>query len=253
VSATPDERGAPGRTGKPDAATAHTSGQAATGRTPFTGVVALDGPSGTGKSTVARRLADRLGARYLDTGAMYRAATLAVLRGNGPRMSDSAILDVVTKSCIDISTDPHHAAIRLEGDSVDAEIRSSWVTGEVSRVAAIAEVRTHIVAQQRDIIEHSGGIVVEGRDIGSTVWPAARPKIYLTATPEARARRRAGELAETDLAAVASDIARRDRLDSTRATSPLSQPPDAIVVDTTELDIDQVVDRLVDIVRRSAG
>jgi cytidylate kinase len=213
--------------------------------TQFTGVVALDGPSGTGKSTVARRLASRLGARYLDTGAMYRAATVAALR-KGVDLTDSvAITTVVESARIEISTDPEHAAVTLDGEPVDQEIRSGETTAAVSAVSAVPAVRALMVDAQRALIG-DGGIVVEGRDIGSVVWPTARPKVYLTASPEARARRRAGEVGG-DLEAVAADIARRDGLDSTRAAIPLTQTDDAVELDTTDLGIDEVVDRLVDL------
>lgn len=211
----------------------------------FAGVVALDGPSGTGKSTVARRLATRLGARYLDTGAMYRAATVAVLQDGADLADAVAITRVVEAATIDISTDPEHVSVRLDGRAVDTEIRSAETTAAVSAVSAVPSVRAILVDFQRELIA-DGGIVVEGRDIGSVVWPTASPKVYLTASPEARARRRAGELG-ADVGAVASDIARRDGLDSSRAASPLTQSADAAVLDTTDLDIDQVVDRLADL------
>jgi CMP/dCMP kinase len=210
---------------------------------PFAGVVALDGPSGTGKSTVARRLAGRLGARYLDTGAMYRAATVAVLRGGVALDDAAAISTAVENARIEISTDPVAASVTLDGERVDAEIRSAETTKAVSAVSAVPSVRALLVDAQRELIA-DGGIVVEGRDIGSVVWPTARPKVYLTASAEARARRRAGETGG-DVSAVAADIERRDRLDSTRAASPLTRSDDAVELDTTELDIDQVVDRRV--------
>jgi cytidylate kinase len=211
----------------------------------FDGVVALDGPSGTGKSTVARRLAQRLGARYLDTGAMYRAATVAVLRAGVDPNDAGAVVDVVASSRIDIGTDPAAPSVSVDGDRVDDAIRSADVTAAVSAVSAVPEVRTRMVTQQRRLIG-AGGIVVEGRDIGSVVWPAARPKVFLTASAEIRARRRAGELGpQADVDAVAADIARRDGLDSSRATSPLAKADDAVELDTTDLDIDAVVERLV--------
>jgi CMP/dCMP kinase len=217
-------------------------------------VVAMDGPSGTGKSTVSRRLALRLGSRYLDTGAMYRAATLAVLHRQVELTDPDAIAHAVELSDIEISTDPQKAAISLDGIRVDAEIRSGPVTAAVSAVSAVRAVRDRLVRAQRALIEGAGGIVVEGRDIGSVVWPAAVPKIYLTASVEVRARRRAGELGPgSSLDAVAVDIERRDRLDSTRADSPLAKVVDAIEIDTTDLDIDEVVNRLVDIVRGGAS
>lgn len=216
-------------------------------------VVAMDGPSGTGKSTVSRRLALRLDVRYLDTGAMYRAATLAVLRRGLDLTDDAALTEAVAQSRIDISTDPHNAAVLLDGVPVDSEIRSGPVTAAVSAVSAVPAIRVQLVQAQRELIG-AGGIVVEGRDIGSVVWPSAAPKIYLTASAPVRARRRAGELGSAaDLTAVAADIERRDRLDSTRVHSPLAKVNDAIEFDTTDLDIDEVVNRLVDIVLANVG
>jgi cytidylate kinase len=215
------------------------------GERTFTGVVALDGPSGTGKSTVARRLAERLSARYLDTGAMYRAATVATLRAGVDLADGVAVTEVVERVKIEISTDPQAVSVQLDGEAVDTEIRAAETTAAVSAVSAVPAVRAQLVAAQRELIG-DGGIVVEGRDIGSVVWPSAQPKVYLTASPEARAARRAGEL-NADVAAIAADIARRDGLDSSRAASPLTQSADAIELDTTELDIDQVVDRLVEL------
>ncbi|MGI8761521.1 MAG: (d)CMP kinase [Jatrophihabitantaceae bacterium] len=211
----------------------------------FAGVIALDGPSGTGKSTVARRLAARLGARYLDTGAMYRAATLAVLRAGVALEDQSGVIDTVGHAKIEISTDARHPGICLDGEPVDLGIRSGEVTAAVSAVSAVPAVRAQLVELQRELIG-DGRIVVEGRDIGTVVWPSARPKVYLTASAQERARRRAGELGpDTDVAAVAADIDRRDRLDSSRASSPLTRSGDAVELDTTQLDIAQVVDLLV--------
>lgn len=212
-------------------------------------VIAMDGPSGTGKSTVSRRLARRLGSRYLDTGAMYRAATLAVLRRGVDLADPAAIAAVVKQAHIEISTNPYKSAVALDGVPVEKEIRSGPVTSAVSVVSAVPAVRSQLVQAQRELIG-AGDIVVEGRDIGSVVWPAAVPKIFLTADADIRARRRAGELgAASDVAAVAVDIERRDRLDSTRADSPLAKAEDAIEVNTTNLEIDEVVSRLIDIIR----
>ena len=224
----------------------------------FTGVVALDGPSGTGKSTVARGLARRIGARYLDTGAMYRAATVAVLRAGivpdaGDADSAVAMTEVVERSKIVISTDPGAVSVELDGDGVDVEIRQAHVTGAVSAVSAVPAIRALLVSAQRELIG-DGGIVVEGRDIGTVVWPTARPKVYLTASAHARAERRAAELGrDVDVAAVAADIDRRDRLDSSRAASPLSQAEDAIVLDTTALEVEDVISRLVTMVESTVA
>ena len=216
-------------------------------------VIAVDGPSGSGKSSVSREVARRLGLEYLDTGAMYRAATLAVLRAEISLQDTLAVIETVEKADIAISTDPRSPGVTLDGADVSGPIRSSEVTAAVSAVSAVPAVRVRLVDLQRELIG-DGGVVVEGRDIGSVVWPGARPKIYLTASAETRARRRAGELgASADLAAVAADIDRRDRLDSSRAASPLARAEDAIEVDTTHLGIDQVVQRLVDITMNGAG
>lgn len=216
------------------------------------GVLALDGPSGTGKSTVARRVAQRLAARYLDTGAMYRAATVAVLRAGVDPADEAAVARVVRAARIEIATDPTRPAVCLDGRAVDAEIRSGEVTAAVSQVSATPAVRELLVAAQRELIaggcgvgEAGPGIVVEGRDIASVVWPQAPCKVYLTASAQARAARRAAELG-VDPAAVAADIERRDRLDSTRASGPLTRADGAVVLDTTHLDIDAVVNRLID-------
>jgi cytidylate kinase len=211
----------------------------------FTGVIALDGPSGTGKSTVARRLAERLGARYLDTGAMYRAVTLAVLRDGIEPSAAPAVGEVAAAAVLELSTDPLEPATWLDGQRVDSEIRTVEVTAAVSAVSAVVAVRDRLVAQQREIIA-AGAIVVEGRDIGTVVWPQARPKVYLTADPQVRALRRAAELATDQVAEVAAAITRRDTYDSNRSTGPLSQAADAVELDTTYLSIDEVVERLVD-------
>ncbi|MDG4830541.1 (d)CMP kinase [Solwaraspora sp. WMMD1047] len=206
-------------------------------------VVAVDGPSGSGKSTVSRRLAGELDARYLDTGAMYRAITWAVLRsGVDPQDADS-VAKVAGEVDLEIGVDPVAPRISADGVAVDQEIRGPEVTGSVSAVAAVPAVRELMVALQRDIIAAADRIVVEGRDIGQVVAPDADLKVYLTASADARAQRRSAEYA-ADLSATAADLARRDRLDSTRATNPLQQAPDAVVLDTTALGIDEVVGRL---------
>jgi CMP/dCMP kinase len=226
------------------------------------GVVAVDGPSGTGKSTTARGLALRLHARYLDTGAMYRAATLAVMRAGLPL--DAARTDadgndeavaIAVRAALVMSTDPAEPRVLLAGEDVGAEIRGAEVTRNVSAVSALTKVREHLVAEQRRIVEATladgAGIVVEGRDIGTVVAPDAPLKIYLTASDTVRAGRRTAEDTSagrtTDAAATGADLARRDRLDSSRASSPLRAAPDAVEVDTSALDVDGVLDRLSDL------
>lgn len=227
---------------------------AATGQH-FVGVVAVDGPSGAGKSTVSRLLATRLGARYLDTGAMYRAVTWAVL-GAGISLDDvPAITELVSKIRLDVSTDPETPLIEVDGRSVDNEIRSTAVTKAVSAVSAVPEVRRILVQLQRELIG-GGAIVVEGRDIGSVVAPDASLKVFLTASADARAGRRSTELGATgpeDLVATAADLTRRDRLDSTRATSPLQPAAGAILIDATHLGIEEVVAQLVELATRSTS
>ncbi|WP_232667367.1 (d)CMP kinase [Pseudonocardia sp. TRM90224] len=222
------------------------------------GVVAMDGPSGTGKSTVSRRLARESGAAYLDTGAMYRAVTLAVLRAgvdiDGP---PEPIVAIATGATMESVTDPDAPAIRLDGEDVEDEIRGGAVTAAVSAVSAVPEIRTMLVERQRAHIAKAltdgGGIVVEGRDIGSVVVPEAPLKVYLTASEEIRAFRRGSQDRkagrDADLATVLADVRRRDRLDSTRKTSPLHAAPDALVLDTDELTVDDVLAELLRLVQ----
>jgi len=206
-------------------------------------VVAVDGPSGSGKSTISRRLAAALDARYLDTGAMYRAVTWAVLRhGVDPRDAD-AVAKLARSVELTIGVDPLESHVAVDGTPVDRPIREAEVTQAVSAVSAVTQVRALLVAQQRKIIDSAERIVVEGRDIGTVVAPDANLKVYLTASVDERARRRSAESA-TEQAATAADLNRRDKLDSTRAADPLRQAEDAVVLDTTALGIDEVVARL---------
>jgi len=220
------------------------------------GVVAMDGPSGTGKSTVSRRLAQAGGAAYLDTGAMYRAVTLAVLRAGLPSdASVDAVATVARAARLRSGTDPCAPHIELDGEDVEAEIRGGEVTRAVSAVSAVPAVRRLLVQRQRDLIaealEEAGGVVVEGRDIGSVVVPDAPLKVYLTAPAEVRAARRAaqdrkaGRAAHRD--AVLAAVLRRDEFDSTRATSPLHTAADAVVLDTDGLSVDAVLARLMEL------
>ncbi len=220
-------------------------------------VVAMDGPSGTGKSSVSRRLAARLGARYLDTGAMYRVATLRVLRAGVDLADPAAIAAAVADLPLTIGTDPSHELIQLDGADVSDEIRGDAVTKAVSAVSAVPEVREALVALQREIAVSAGRIVVEGRDIGTVVLTDADAKIYLTASAEARAQRRNQQnIAEgrgDDYAAVLADVQRRDTLDSTRKVSPLRPAADAVLVDTSELSMDEVIDELYRVVAQQVS
>lgn len=214
-------------------------------------VIALDGPSGSGKSTVARRVARVLGWRYLDTGATYRAATLAALRAGVDLTDGPAVAAAVAAARIELSVDPDKPGVTLDGDDVTAEIRGPEVTSAVSAVSAVPDVRARLVALQRSLI--GGGAVVEGRDIGTAVAPDAPVKVYLDASPEVRASRRAGD-ADAGVAAtgdvvdaVAADLARRDRLDSSRTTSPLQLAPDALHLDSSALTADEVVVRVLEL------
>lgn len=220
-------------------------------------VVAVDGPAGTGKSSVSRGLAKALGANYLDTGAMYRIVTLAVLRA-GTDLDDAAAIDAAaSRAVIGVGSDPGEDRAYLAGEDVSAEIRGDEVTRAVSAVSAVPQVRARLVDLQRELASSGGRVVVEGRDIGTVVLPKADVKIFLTASAEERARRRntqniANGLPD-DYATVLADVQRRDHLDSTRAVSPLRAAEDALVVDTSDMDQTQVVAHLLDLVTQHAG
>ncbi len=204
----------------------------------------MDGPSGTGKSTVSREVARRTRLPHLDTGAYYRAATLAALRAGADLDSAAAVTDVVRSADIAEEGDE----IFLDGENVSAEIRGDLVTTHVSQVSAYPAVRQILVQRQRDWVEsHGGSAVVEGRDIGSVVFPRAKVKIYLDADPEVRARRRALQAGD-DPDEVIADLERRDRFDSTRSISPLAIPEGAVIIDTSELTFDEVVERVLDLI-----
>ncbi len=204
---------------------------------PGSNVIAIDGPAGSGKSTVARAVAARLGMPYLDTGAMYRAVAFSAIR-QGVDPDDSAqVAELAMEMRLDV-------AERVVVDDVDAtiEIRSPEVTRAVSVVAANPEVRRELVRRQREWAQKEGSGVVEGRDIGTVVFPEAPVKVYMTASDEERAQRRSQELLDMHYDEVAADIARRDHIDSTRQYAPLSVAPDAVVVDTTTSTVDEVVE-----------
>ncbi|MFF3214072.1 (d)CMP kinase [Streptomyces sp. NPDC002886] len=224
-------------------------------------IVAIDGPSGTGKSSTSKAVAAKLGLRYLDTGAQYRAITWWMIT-NGIDIDDpQAIALAAGKPVIVSGTDPSAPTITVDGQDASGPIRTQEVTSKVSAVSAVPEVRSLITELQRSIAaeaaDEAEGIVVEGRDIGTTVLPDADLKIFLTASAEARAARRSGELRgkeAADLAATKEALIKRDAADSGRKTSPLAKAGDAVEVDTTELTLDRVIECVVTLVesRRSA-
>ena len=219
-------------------------------------VLAVDGPSGTGKSTTCRALAKQLDAKYVDTGAMYRVATLAVLRAGIDPGNTDAVIAATRDLPLEISDDPDSTEVILDGENVAGEIRGREVTQNVSSVSAIPEVRTNLVELQRKLAREAHRAIVEGRDIGTVVLVDAPAKAFLTASPEVRATRRynqdiaAGRDADYDT--VLADVIRRDELDSSRATSPLRPADDAKIIDTSEMDKVEVLGALISLIERSA-
>ncbi len=200
-------------------------------------VIAIDGPAGSGKSTVARLVAERLELAYLDTGAMYRGVAFAALRHDVDPADAEAVASLARR--IEITVEA--GGVRVDGVDATIEIRGPEVTRAVSIVAANPAVREELRRRQQAWASERGGGVLEGRDIGTVVFPDAELKVYLTASPETRAARRAGEVRDLDYETVATDLARRDALDQGRADSPLAQAGDAVILDTTGRDVDEVV------------
>ena len=220
-------------------------------------VVAIDGPAGTGKSSVSKGLARSLGARYLDTGAMYRIVTLAALRAGVDPGDADAVGSIASTVQLSVSYDPDADRCYLAGEDVSVEIRGDEVTRAVSAVSSVPAVRTRLVRLQRAMAGGPGSVVVEGRDIGTVVLPDAPVKIFLTASAETRALRRneqnvAAGLAD-DYDGVVADVRRRDHLDSTRKVSPLRAAADAVVVDTSDMTEAQVIAHLLELVRQNSG
>lgn len=216
-------------------------------------IIAIDGPSGAGKSTLGRRLARELGLLYVDTGAMYRAAALAVV-GAGANAADAdEVAQVAARARIELAGDPDSLRVMLEGRDVSAEIRTEQITRLSSVISAIPEVRRDLVRRQREMGARGVGVVLDGRDIGTVVFPSADVKFFLTAVPEERAKRRFDEdhAKEPDLTfqETLADLNTRDERDSTRADSPLRIAEDAVVIDTTELSVEQVFARMLEVVR----
>ena len=216
-------------------------------------IIAIDGPSGAGKSTLGRMIARELGLLYIDTGAMYRAAALAVMRSGVSSQDEAAVSGIVSGVDIALAGDPDSLCVTLDGEDVSEEIRSEEVSHTASMISTVSEVRRALVARQRALGKRGRGAVLEGRDIGAVVFPDADLKFFLTAMPEARAHRRYEEdrLRERDAnyESTLDDINRRDQRDSTREDSPLKIGDDAIVIDSSELSIDEVYERMLGEIR----
>jgi cytidylate kinase len=215
-------------------------------------VVAMDGPSGSGKSSTSRGVAARLGLRYLDTGAQFRAMTAWMVDQGVDFADPAAIAARADEPVVESGTDPANPTITLDGHDVSVEIRSQAITDHVSAVASVPEVRQRLLELQRAIIG-DGGIVVEGRDIGSVVWPDAPVKVYLSADPAARAARRTAENGAGSVEATQADLLRRDTIDSGRAVAPATMPDGAVHIDTTPYSLEEVVDQVVALVERAGS
>lgn len=219
-------------------------------------IVAVDGPSGTGKSTTCRALAKRLDAKYVDTGAMYRVATLAVLRAGVDPANTAAVIEATANLPLEVSDDPDSTQVIFDGEDVSRVIREDEVTRNVSAVSAIPEVRQNLVDLQRSLAAQAHRAIVEGRDIGTVVLADSPAKAFMTASAEVRAQRRHDQnLAagmESDFDTVLADVQRRDAADSSRATSPLRPAEDAVLVDTSDMTRDEVLDALVAVIEDSA-
>ncbi|MDA8369891.1 MAG: (d)CMP kinase [Nocardiopsaceae bacterium] len=220
-------------------------------------VIAIDGPSGSGKSSTAKGVATARDLAYLDTGAMYRAMTWWMLRHQIDVADAAAVAEAAWRPVISMGTDPSSPTVQVDGTDVARAIREDTVTANVSAVSAVPAVRDRLVAMQREIItrarSEAGGIVVEGRDITTVVAPDAPVKLYLTASAEARAQRRSKETQTGDIAATQADLARRDMLDSSREMSPLTQTEDALELETTGLTLDEVIAIVVKLADEAVG
>ena len=218
-------------------------------------ILAVDGPSGTGKSTTCRALAKQLDAKYIDTGAMYRVATLAVLRQGVDPADKQAVISATANLPLEVSDDPDSTQVLFDGADVSRIIREDEVTQNVSAVSAIPEVRENLVALQRTLAQRAHRAIVEGRDIGTVVLADAPAKAFMTASAEVRAQRRHDQNEKagiaSDFKSVLADVQRRDAADSSRATSPLRPADDATIVDTSDMSPENVVQALINVVKES--
>jgi len=211
-------------------------------------IIAIDGPAGSGKSTVAKRVAKKLNFLYIDTGAMYRALTLKAIRGDISFDDKNKIVDLSQRTDIRLKDAESHLEVYLDGKDVTEEIRTMEVTSKVKFIASLGAVRENMVRLQRDLGYSSSGAVLEGRDIGTVVFPDAAYKFYLDADFEIRAERRFTELKgksfDVDLDEIKKDLKSRDLSDSSRKIGPLKKAEDAVLIDTTDMTIDEVVDEI---------
>ena len=218
-------------------------------------IVAIDGPAGSGKSTSAKLIAKKLGYLYIDTGAMYRAITFLAFK-NGAINNESRIIELARKSKIDLKYDNDELVVILNDKNVSSDIRSASVNEHVSDVSKISAIRKLLVEKQREMAKRSGGVVMEGRDIGTVVFPDADVKIFLTASLDTRADRRVKEYIEKGSEVIAQDIknnlSNRDKIDSSRNDSPLTKASDAVVIDTTNISIDEQVNLILDQAKKAA-
>ena len=220
-------------------------------------IIAIDGPSGAGKSTLGRMIARELGLLYIDTGAMYRAAALAVIESNVRTTDAKAVAEVVERANIKLEGDPDSLQVSLNGRDVSEEIRNEQVGHTASVISVLPEVRRILVKRQREMSAHGSGVVLDGRDISTVVFPEAEVKFFLTAVPEERAQRRYEDerLKQRDVTfeETLADINTRDTRDSTRADSPLTIAEDAVVIDSTELSIEEVFERMMQVIQERRG
>jgi cytidylate kinase len=220
-------------------------------------IIAIDGPSGAGKSTLGRRLAREFGLLYVDTGAMYRAVALAAVEANVSAHNAEGLTEVARRARVELTGDPDHLQVKLNGRDVTSEIRTEQASRLASVVSTVAGVRRELVRRQREMGATGAGVVLDGRDIGTVVFPNADVKFFITARSEERARRRYeqdhAKAPDLTFDETLADINTRDQRDSTRDDSPLRIAEDAVVIDTTDLTVEEVFARMLETVRERRG